>query len=152
MKVLCLAIYVCFVAGCGSGGHSFLTVQGCLIDQRGTADFENRLRAIALDEHMSFLDDSAEVARQLKDSGYAGNERTNGTSVLQIYLRRDDGVGLTATNIGLPGFEVALGFADGSDPRQARAFANRVLENIGASWMLETVPTGMGAMPRGGCP
>lgn len=150
--VLCAVMTLALLCGCAPGKHSFLIAQTCLNDERGVEEFVREMRAIAISEHMEFLDASNEVALQLKNAGHPGQERTHGSRVLDISVQRSDGVGVTAVNHGLPGFEVALGFSEGSDAGIAHAFADRVVARLGSQWKLQTVPNGMGAKPRGDCP
>jgi hypothetical protein len=151
----CVIGYVMLLAimcGCTPGKHSFLIVQTCLADQKGTDDFVDEMRSIARVENMEFLNSSNEVAQQLENSGSLGRERTHDSKVLDISVQRADGLGVTAVNHGLPGFEVALGFSEGTDAPSAHAFADRVVRTLGRRWKLEIVPAGMGAKPKGDCP
>ena len=56
--------------------------------------------------------------------------------------------GLTAANIGLPGYQVAIGFSDGPD---AQAFAKRVIDRLKMQWRVETIPSDKGALPLKSC-
>ena len=67
-------------------------------------------------------------------------------------VRRDDLAGFTASNLGMLGFEVYLGFSEGDDPEFAHAFAERVLQRLARHWQFDDVPSGMGAKSKGGCP
>jgi len=60
-------------------------------------------------------------------------------------------MGVTAGNLGLPGYEVALGFSEGSSGAEAREFANKVVKRLEQHWQVEIVPAGTGAKPMGGC-
>jgi hypothetical protein len=63
------------------------------------------------------------------------------------------GVGVTVSNLGLPGFQVALGFSEGSRPREAQRFAETVIRKLEARWRVQTVPipAESGARPMSGC-
>lgn len=140
------------LTGCAPGKHSFQIVQACLNDEGGVQHFVAEMRSIAAAENMSFTDDSARVAQQLRDVGYQGKERTHGSKEISVSVQRSDGVGVSAGNLGLPGFEIALGFSEGSDAAFARAFADRVVARLGTQWQFSTVSPGAGAKPIGGCP
>jgi hypothetical protein len=149
--VLSVALGLLLV-GCSSGRHSFLVAQTCLGDANGIEAFMKEMQDIGIAENMTFVDHSRAVAQQLNEVGYSGLERTHGSQVIDVSVQRPDGVGVTATNVGLPGFEIALGFSEGSDREFAHAFANRVLARLGARWRLVIVPSGTGAKPKGDCP
>lgn len=140
------------LSGCGQGKHSFLIVQACLLDERGTAAFIHEMKSIAAAEQMRFLDSSARTAEELRAVGYEGRERTHGSPVIHIGVERADGMGVTAANLGLPGYEVALGFSEGSSASDARDFADRVMARLETHWRLEVLPPGEGAKPKGNCP
>jgi hypothetical protein len=144
-----IALMLC---GCTPGKLPFLIVQTCLNDEAGVEAFVAKMQAIAFAEHMDFADNSEDVAQLQKNSGDSGQEKTHGSRVLHVSIRRADGVGTTATNLGLPGFEVALGFSEGSDAEFAHAFADRVMAQLSDHWKFVIVPSGTGAKPRGGCP
>lgn len=141
-----------FMIGCSHSKHSFLIVQGCLSDAKGVAMFFDDMRSIASDERMKFVDNSENTARQLRSTGYAGVERTYGSSIINIGIQRQDGLGVTAGNLGMPGFEIALGFSEGSDRNVAQAFADRVVARLSTRWHWEKVPEGNSAKPIGNCP
>jgi len=151
-RVFCLVAIGAFVAGCSSGKRPFLLVQGCLGDAAGVDAFVVEMTQIARDESLRFIDGSSNVEIELNASGYDGQERTHGSKVLHLGIVRPDGSGVTAGNIGLPGFEVALGFSEGSDAKAAMAFATRVVERLERQWRWQVVPQGQGALPMGGCP
>lgn len=116
------------------------------------ASFISEMQSLARAENMKFIDNSENTARQLQASGYEAKERTHGSYVINIGVQRSDGMGVTAGNLGLPGFEVALGFSQASDAVAANAFADRVKARLAAHWDLVTVPAGAAAKPLGGCP
>jgi hypothetical protein len=66
-----------------------------------------------------------------------------------IQWRANSGMG--AGNVGLPGYQVAMGFAEGSNAVEARDFANRVLTRLRQHRGIEVVPAGAGAGPMAGC-
>ena len=70
---------------------------------------------------------------------------------INMGVEGEDGMGLTAGNLSLPGYQVAVGFGDGSDPVRARAFAERVVNRLKTRWDVETVPAGEGAFPLKAC-
>ena len=50
---------------------------------------------------------------------------------IDISVQKADGVGVTAVNLGLPEFEIALGFSEGADAEFAHRFADKVLKRLG---------------------
>lgn len=152
-RLVCQCVLLALLlSGCGQGKHPFLIVQMCLVDERGTAAFIDEMRSIAAAEQMRFLDRSVRTGQELRAVGYDGRERTHGSPIIHIGVRRSDGMGVTAANLSLPGYEVALGFSEGSSASDARAFANRVMARLEVHWRLEALPPGEGARPKGNCP
>lgn len=146
-----LVVALPLLLGCTPGKRPFLMVQMCLANDQGVSDFIDELRAIATVEKMDFLDNSANTKRELDAVGYAGDERTRGSPVINIGVQRSDGLGIGAGNLGLPGYQVALGFSAGSSTTEAQAFANRVVSQLEQRWRISFVPAGSGAKPMAGC-
>lgn len=138
--------------GCAPGKHSFLIVQTCLSDEHGFEALVREMKSIGAVENMNVVDHSEDVARLLEDVSYPGKKRTHGSRVIDVSIQRPDGVGVTASNLGLPGFEMAFGFSEGSDAEFAHAFADRVMTQLSTHWNFVVVPSGAGAKPKGGCP
>jgi hypothetical protein len=47
-------------------------------------------------------------------------------------------------NLGLPTYQVAMGFSDDPNPSQAQQFADIVIKGLRSRWQVETVPAGAG--------
>lgn len=105
------------------------------------------MKLIAQLEHMNFLDHSAETKRDLKVIGALPEQ----TLVINMGVDREDGVGLGAGNLGLPGYQVVVGFSEGSNPPEAHTFADKVVSRLKTRWNVETVPAGKGALPLKMC-
>ena len=61
------------------------------------------------------------------------------------------GMGLTAANLGLPNYQVVVGFSDGPNPVEAHRFADLVIKALEEKWRVEIVPDGRGALPLTNC-
>jgi len=122
-------------------------VQICLGNEQGLKDFTDRMRSVARSEQMTFVDGSSDTKKDLETMGAL---RQAGP-IIHMGVEREDGLGLTAGNIGLPGFQVAVGFSEGSNPPEAHAFAKRVIDLLETQWRVETVPPGKGALPLKSC-
>jgi hypothetical protein len=138
-------------SGCAQGKHPFLMAQMCLSDQHDVSAFVGELKSIASAEKFDFVDRSNDTERELKTVGYVGSERTGGSRVINVGVLRRDGMGLGAGNLGLPGYQVAIGFSEGSNAAEARNFADRVLMRLRKHWRIELVPAGTGAKPMANC-
>ncbi|MBS0422254.1 MAG: hypothetical protein JSR66_31405 [Proteobacteria bacterium] len=139
------------LAGCAPGKRPFSMVQMCLSNQQGIEELIDELKSIAAAENLEFIDNSSNAERGLIDTGYVGHERTSGSRALDIRIIRRDGMGIGATNVGLPGYQVAVGFAEGSNAAEAQDFAKRVLSRFKKRWLVQIVPGGAGAGPMAGC-
>jgi hypothetical protein len=146
--VLLLSLLSC---GGTEGNRPFLMVQTCVQDKAGIARLIEEMKAVAVSRRMRFTDRSEETARELKAVDYPGQERADGSPVINVSVRRDDGMGFSAGNTSLPGYQVALGFSEGSNPSEARELANEVVRRLEQYWTVETVPADSGAMPKPGC-
>jgi len=136
-----IGVLILALCSCAPGKSSFLIVQLCLENKEGLKDFTERLRWIARSEQMEFVDDSSYVRRELDQAG----------PIIHLEVDRGDGLGLTATNMGLPGYQVGIGFTEGANPPEGHAFAKRVVDQLKTRWQVLTVPTGRGAFPLKNC-
>lgn len=134
------------LSGCGEGKGPFLMVQTCLGDEQNVVLFENMLRAIAQSKNMTYVDGSKSTQKDLVDL-----KVNAGYQLINVGVERDDGIGLMAGNLGLSAYEVAIGFSEGSNPVEARQFANLVVGALKERWRVEVVPQGQGAFPMKGC-
>lgn len=141
-----------FLLGCAQGSRPFLIVQLCVHDRAGVSQLVGDLKELATSEHMEFFDNSANTARDLKNTGYRGRERSDGSPVVNVGVLRKDGLGVGGGNLGLPGYQVALGFSKGSNDAESRRFANEVVRRLQRRWRVEIVPSGSTAKPLAGCP
>jgi hypothetical protein len=151
VKGAALGLILLMLLGCAPGKRPFLMVQMCLSDQGGVTTFVEEMRSIATSQRMEFLDNSADTARGLDAVGYTGRERNDGSPVINLGIQQKDGKGAFAGNQGLPGYQVAIGFSEGSKPDEAREFAALVVKRLEQRWPVQVVPDGKGAMPLEGC-
>ncbi len=152
LSPICTLVAVSLLlTGCVPGKRPFLMVQMCLSNEQGAEEFIDELKSIAGAQKLEFIDNSSNAERGLNETGYVGHERTNGSRVMDIRVVRRDGMGIGATNVGLPGYQIAMGFSEGSNSGEARDFAKRVLQRFKKRWLVELVPTGAGSRPSTGC-
>jgi hypothetical protein len=124
-----------------------LIVQLCFKDDQELADFTHLLESIAYSERMVYIDNSGPTERGLAVLNAPGRL----APVINIGLHDDDGAGLGVGNLGLPKYQVAVGFSEGSKPAEARRFADSVVGQLRARWHVEAVPEGRGALPIQDC-
>jgi hypothetical protein len=135
------------LVGCTQGKRPFLIVQLCFKDDQELADFTRLVESIAYSEGMVYVDNSGPTERGLAALNAPGRL----APVINIGVHDDDGVGLGVGNLGLPKWQVAVGFSEGSKPAEARRFADAVAGQLRARWHVEAVPEGRGALPIQNC-
>lgn len=124
------------------GKRPFKMIQFCVHDQDGLKRFKQTLSSIANDEGMQFFDGSAELDRQL-----ARAKVDMKRPVVYVGVKREDGSGLEAGNLGLDRFEIAIGFSEGKMPAEARSFSFRVERALAERWNVHAIPPDKGAAP-----
>jgi len=124
------------------GKRPFKMIQFCVHDQEGVNRFKQTLSSIAKDEGMQFFDGSAELDRQLARAKVDVKR-----PVVYIGVKREDGSGLEAGNLGLDRFEIAIGFSEGKMPAEAWSFSFRVERALANRWNVHAVPPNKGAAP-----
>lgn len=145
-------VSLALLLGCARGKQSLLTIQLCLNDDRGVSEFKSIMRSIAVAENLKFVDGSAETQRNLKITDAKFDKLNIPDSVINIGLDRGDRNLMMGGNLGLPTYQVALGFSSDPNPTEAQRFADVVVKRLGTRWQVETVPTGTGALPMRTCP
>ena len=136
--------------GCHEGKRPFRIVQLCLGDRQNLVQFTNILRSVAQLEGMAFIDGSDSTEQDLKAMGHKIDPAT---PTINLGVERKDGMGLTAGNLGLPHYQVALGFSEGSSTSDAKRFADMVVGKLEEHWHVEFVPdpAKAGAAPLKNC-
>jgi hypothetical protein len=100
---------------------------------------------------MKFVDHSLETQRNLAVIRGDAWKPDTSNPVIAIDMGLDDGLGLGVGNLGLPNYQVAVGFSGGQDPAEARKFSDMVVARLSQRWHVETVPDGSGALPLKVC-
>lgn len=145
------ASFVLLLQGCARKQESFLTIQMCLVDRQGVTLFLDTMRAIAKAENLTFIDGSAKTGTALKTMGADKHLKQDPARTIHVGIEGGAGMGVTAGNLGLPVYQVALGFTEGSDAVKAHRLADRVMQALSQHWHIETVPAEKGALPMESC-
>jgi len=139
------------LCSCGKAQESFLTVQMCLKNEQGVATFKELMQSIAATQKMRYVDASESTQRDLKTVGATGHNMHVSGGLMYVGVEANDGLGLSAGNIGLNKFDVALGITEGSRPVDARRFADVVVKELQQRWIVKTLPPRTGAFPDPTC-
>lgn len=148
---LVLSTVASALGNCRGGEHPFLIVQICLRDANNVDSFRQEMELIAQSEGMRFIDGSEETRENLAMIDKEGRVHRRDGPIIHFGVDRSDGMGVTAANFGDLGYQVALGFSEGSHSEEARMFARRVINRLARHWRVESVPPGMGAQPLRDC-
>lgn len=138
------------LSGCSSERGPSMIVELCVGSEKGISLFVDAMRQIAASQHMTFIDNSARTRHELETIGQGKLAHQN-PSTINIAIEGEDGLGVTAGNLGLSPFQVALGFTDSSDVVQGQRFSKAVLEALGKQWKITKIPAGKGAFPSESC-
>ena len=137
--------------GCVSGERPFSSVEVCLGNEKNLSLFTDLMRSIAQTEKMKFVEGSAQTQKELESIGKTIHEVKPTGKVVNLGVEREDGMGLTAGNLGLPKYQVAIGFSEGANSREAHEFADRVIGKLRSRWPVEIVTSGRGAQGMKNC-
>lgn len=148
LRFLFLAVAL---AGCEAGKDPFLMVQICLGNEQNLSAFRREMQAIAGAEEMRFREMSEAANRDLDLADPRGTPQDESSRVIDMSLRRPDMSGVGITNPRWPGYQVVLGFSEGTKPEEARSFAERTVARLSKKWRVQPVPPGEGAQPLKDC-
>jgi hypothetical protein len=141
------AIFALWAGGCSPSESPFLITQLCLKDDQGVVRFGNVMREIAISEHMSFVDGGSKTRSDLEDIG----QKSFGINTVNLAVEGYDGVGVTASNLGLSPHQVSLGFTHGTDRVGGKHLAEVVIRRLGREWHVTKLPSDRGALPLKDC-
>ncbi len=139
------------IEGCSPTQTAFRSLQICVVDQRGVAILKGLMREAAAFERLQFIDNSARQGRDLKYIGADGLLKRDASLAIDIHIEGNGGMGVTAGNLGLPAYQVAIGFTEGADPAKAHRLAARLIQVLAKQWQVETISVHKGAMPMKSC-
>ncbi len=144
---------IALLLACTPGQRPQLMVQLCVKDDPGVSEFMNMMRSIAVSENMKFVDGSAQTQQELKTIDAKMAKLDTSGSVINIGIDNPHGhTIMMGGNLGLPTYQIALGFGDPENPAEARRLANVVIKQLGRRWPVQTLPTDTGALPMKSCP
>jgi hypothetical protein len=154
-RALSLALPLCagviLLSACAKRDETFLTVQMCVHDEEGVTQLKKLMRDAAQAENLQFVDGSRETGKNLKVMGADKALESDPSFAINVGIKGDGGSYVMGGNLGLPSYQVALGFGTGSDPEKAHRLSERLVRLLSAEWDVETVPQGKGVFPMGGC-
>ena len=136
---------------CGEGEGPLLTIQFCVKNDDGVAAFKQTLQAIALEQGMTYVDSSGKTMRELRTIGATGKDMHASGGLINVHLEGDEGLGLSAGNLGLNLYDVAVGFSPEPNHDVANHFADFVVARLGRNWTVRTIARGTGALPDPTC-
>jgi hypothetical protein len=141
------------IAACGAAQRNNRIVQFCLHDTAGIDDLRSVMRSFADAQSMTFIDNSAQTQADLERIGAKSPPLPKGEPLINMGINGPGGLGVTAGNLGLPGYQVALGFTEGNDATKGIAFTNALIRELDQRWELVEVPNPdeRGAFPLPNC-
>jgi hypothetical protein len=139
------------LSSCGQGKSALFTIQLCVDNDNGVAAFKQLLQSIALEQGMRYIDSSGTTMRELRAVGATRENMHSNGGLLFVGVEGDGGLGLTAGNLGLNIYDVAVGFSAEPSVDAATRFADHVVARLKQSWTLNAVPEGTGALPDPKC-
>ena len=101
---------------------SFQTVQVCVDNEQGVDDLKSLMMSVAQSEGLQYIDNSAHQATSRKDIGADKALGADAANAVDLHIEGSSGLGATAGNLGLPPYQIGVGFTEGNDP--AKAFPN----------------------------
>jgi hypothetical protein len=139
------------VAGCAGAQSAFEQVQMCVGNERGVAELKRVMRSVAQSENLQLIDNSAQQAQNLKEVGADRPLKRDVSRAIDLHIEGESGLGVTAGNLGLPPYQVGLGFTEGRDPAKAHRLANHLISRLSQRWDVQRVPSSEGIFPMKGC-
>jgi len=137
--------------GCTRAQEAFETVQICVGNERGVADLKRAMMTVAEAEGLQFIDNSAQQRMELKAIEADKALNRDAASAIDFHIEGKSGMGATAGNLGLPPYQIGLGFTEGDDPAKAHQLADRLINALSQRWAVQRIPHGEGVLPMKTC-
>lgn len=151
LAVFAFSFGALFFSGCAKRDETFLTVQMCVEDEDGIMRLKAMMRDAAEAENLHFVDSSARTGDNLKAMGADEVLGRDAASAINIGIRGEGGTFVMGGNLGLPPYQIALGFGTGSEPGKGHQLAQRLVPLLSDEWDVKTVPKGQGVFPMSSC-
>lgn len=153
-QTLCITVGASIlIAACTTAQGNNRIIQFCLYDTAGVDDLRSVLGSFADAQSMTFIDNSAQTQADLQQIGPNSGPLPEGEPLINMGINGPGGLGVTAGNLGLPGYQVALGFTEGGDATKGKEFADALVRELDQRWELVEVrnPDSRGAFPLQNC-
>lgn len=148
---LCAISAACVMLGCARTQQAFLTLRVCPVTQQSVGQLSSMMRNAAESENLRFIDNSQKARASLEVVGTGNNKNIDVARLVDLHIEGEKGLGATASNLGLPPDQIAIGFTSGADDKKARRLSRRLIQDLSSRWDVQTVPQGQGVVPTDGC-
>jgi hypothetical protein len=101
---------------------------------------------------MTYFDRTVETRAEDQALESANGRLRKDGFVMNLGVRRSDGLGVAAGELPGPGYQVGLGFSGGKDEAEAQRFATSVIENLRRHWQVDQISGDVGVEPAAHCP
>ena len=151
LRVLLPMICAQALNGCSRAQEAFETVQICVGNEQGVAALKNVMVAVARSEGLQFIDNSAQQASDMKAIDADKALKRDVALAIDFRIEGPNGLGVTAGNLGLPPYQVGMGFTEGDDGPKAHQLADRLIGTLSQRWDVQRFTHGKGVMPMKAC-
>ncbi len=147
--VFCSLSYGALIGCTTNKGHAFKQVELCVQNEDGVRAFKNTLKGIASSKSMSYIDGATSFSESIND--IRGKDSVDSKDVIYIGVEGKDGLGLTAGNLGLAKYQIAIGYTAGRSESEALQFERDVNSKLIENWDVKEIPDGSSALPDRSC-
>jgi len=123
----------------------------CVHNQEGVENLKDVMRTAADAEKLEFVDASSETGASMRATGADKALKRDPARAINVGIKGAGGTFVLGGNLGLPPYQVALGFGTGSDPAKAHQLSDRLVRSLSESWDVKTVPQSEGVLPMKDC-
>lgn len=96
---------------------------------------------------MTFIDNSARTQIELEQAKRSTAQlHTNGRAI-HLTVEGEGGLGMTAGNLGLPRYQIVMGFSARKNGVESENFSNTVIKSLFSHWPVEMLDNTQGAKP-----
>jgi hypothetical protein len=155
LKAGCLAASVFLLAisisGCAQGEPPIAIARVCLPQLSDVSQFKLLVRQWAKSSRLEYFDRSEDTKKELQAIGNPSpNHRSDGF-ILNIGSVGSDGLGVTASELGGQGYQVALGFSSGRNKSDTQRFIDAAISDLKRRWIVNLLNGKSGVEPMASC-
>jgi hypothetical protein len=145
------ALLVMSLNGCSEGRRPVAMARVCLPKLDDVSQFKTVIQQLGQSYGLEYFDRSDETKKEIQAIGIPNAFPQSNGFVLNLGALRSDGMGVTAGQLGGPGYQVGLGFSAGRSQAETQRFIDAAISDLKRHWVVDVSSGELGVQPMATC-